>query len=84
MKQNEKRLRSDALKLGLLPAEALLPPSQDVVEAGHHAIGLYARANLYLDVESQIIVGRYVPLSDGALLNEVNGNPLEVIDQVRR
>jgi len=61
VKQNQQQLLVDAMKYGLLPGEALLPPSADVVKAGHHVIGLYARANLYLDAESNVIAGRFNP-----------------------
>jgi len=58
-KQNQQQLYLDAMKHGLFPTEALLPPSEDSVKAGHHAIGLYARANLYLDAESPVVVGQF-------------------------
>jgi hypothetical protein len=61
VKQNQQQLLVDAMKRGLFPKEALIPPSADVVKAGHHVIGLYARANLYLDAESRIITGRFTP-----------------------
>jgi hypothetical protein len=59
VEQSQQQLLSDAMKHGMFPGEALLPPSADAVKAGHHAIGLYARANLYLDAESQVVVGRF-------------------------
>jgi hypothetical protein len=58
-KQNRQQLMSDALKLGLLPSEALLQSNDEAIKAGHHAIGLYARANLYLDAKSQVVAGRF-------------------------
>lgn len=63
VKQNQQQLLSDAPRLGMLPGEALLQPSRDAVAAGHHLIGLYARANLYLDAESRTVVGRFTPHS---------------------
>jgi len=60
--QNQEKLMSDALRLGLLPGEGLLQSNDEAIRAGHHAIGLYARARLYLDAESQVVVGRFAPL----------------------
>jgi len=58
-KQNQKQLMSDALEFGLLPSEALLQSNDEAINAGHHVIGLYARANLYMDAESQVVAGRF-------------------------
>ena len=58
-RQNPQQLMSEALKLGLLPSEALLQSNDEAIKAGHHAIGLYARASLYLDAEWQVVVGRF-------------------------
>ena len=60
-RQNRPQLSLDAKKYGLFPTEKLLYPSEDSVRAGEHVIGLYARANLYLDVESPVVVGRFIP-----------------------
>ncbi|SEO30956.1 hypothetical protein [Bradyrhizobium sp. OK095] len=60
-KQNRQQLSLDAKKHGLFPTEKLLYPSEESVKAGEHVIGLYARANLYLDVESPVVVGRFTP-----------------------
>jgi len=60
-KQNRHQLSLDAKKHGLIPTEKLLYPNEASVKAGEHVIGLYARANLFLDVESPVVVGRFTP-----------------------
>ncbi|WP_431204350.1 hypothetical protein ACQ86E_04315 [Bradyrhizobium betae] len=60
-KQNRQQLSLDAKKFGLFPTERLLAPNEDSVKAGEHVIGLYARANLFLDVEYPVVVGRFTP-----------------------
>jgi len=57
--ESKRQLSMDAMKHGFFPTEVLLRPSDDNGEAGHHVIGLYARAHLYLDVESPVVVGRF-------------------------
>jgi hypothetical protein len=54
-------LTRDALTIGLFPNEAIVPPDADAVKVGHHVIGLYARANLYLDAESKRAIARLKP-----------------------
>jgi hypothetical protein len=60
--KNRQWLLTNAKAYGLFPSEKLLAPSAKAINAGHHAIGLFARANLYLDVEDQIVVARFSPL----------------------
>lgn len=65
-KENMARISAEATSRGLLPGEAILQPDAALVKAGHHVIGLYARASLYLDAESPIVVAKFVPCARNA------------------
>lgn len=78
---NLPELLYDALKMGLLPSEALLQEDHRETERGHHAIGLYARACLYLDLESQVEIARFSAMGKE---QRGGGNALSRPPRVRR
>lgn len=61
LRRKGRQLLSDALEHGLFPSEALLPATMRAVSDEHYAIGLYARAKLYMDAESQIVCEEFTP-----------------------
>jgi len=60
-KSNKDSILTGVTAGGLLPGEHLQTPNGQEVQTEHYYIGLYARAKLYADVASSIIVRRFCP-----------------------